>query len=49
MLTFSYQEQRQYQEKLQAEANRERILESLKQQGPRKMRGLWKMIASFVF
>lgn len=49
MLTFSYQEQRQVQEKLQAEADRERVLESLKQQGPRKGRGLWKMIASLVF
>jgi hypothetical protein len=49
MFTLSYQEQRAYQEKLQAEAERERALNNLPRESARKVRGLWKVIGSFVF
>jgi hypothetical protein len=48
MFTLSYQEQRAYQEKLQAEAERERALSNLPRESARKGRGFWKMIVSFV-
>jgi len=49
MFNISYQEQRMVQEKLQAEAARERILKGITQANTAKVRGLWKMIISLVF